>query len=475
MIVTKDIINQTNTVEFILEDQIQKKQQTIPLKNFFQGTFLESFYLPQENSAVLYIGCGKEKELTLLGVKEIFAQIAKQCKEYHIAACGIDFSIFLKKFGEKAIIQAVLGLSLGNYTYCYLKKEDTFECQYEIGGLSSINFAKEYIKEALDLAKSIQFARDMVNTPGNHLRPMDFNRAIKEYVEDIPVEVETLVYGQLKAMGMEGLYGIGGSSEYPPCLMILRYQGNPKDPEIYGLIGKGVTCDTGGYCLKSAKSMAGIKGDMAGAAAVVGAIHAIAMQKLPINVVACLPLCENRISQSSHLPGDVIKSYQGKTIEILNTDAEGRLILADAMSYGIRNEGITKVLDIATLTGAVWSALGFTIAGAMSNDDSFYQTFEQGLSFAQETYLRFPYHKEHEKMIKSNVADIKNIGADCCGAITAGLFIKEFCEDLPWIHLDIAGTAWSDTPQYAFDDKGATGAGVTAIYYMLKQAANIVP
>ncbi|WP_312371524.1 M17 family peptidase N-terminal domain-containing protein, partial [Lachnoclostridium sp.] len=264
MIVLKDIMNQTNTVEFILEGQIQEKQHPIPLKNFLKGTFLESFYLPQESSAVLYIGCGKEKELTLLGVKEIFAQIAKQCKEYYITTCSIDFSYFLEKFGEKAIIQAVLGLSLGNYSYRYLKNEDSFECQYEIGGLSNADSAQEYLREALDLAKGIQFARDMVNTPGNHLRPMDFNRTIKEYVEDIPVEVETLVYGQLKAMGMEGLFGIGGSSEYPPCLMILRYQGNPKDSEIYGLIGKGVTCDTGGYCLKSAKSMAGIKGDMAG-------------------------------------------------------------------------------------------------------------------------------------------------------------------------------------------------------------------
>lgn len=474
MIVIKDESKEKFTVKFLLEGKVQSLEEQSSIEDFLKGTFLESYYYPKTDCAVLYLGCGKEEELTLLGIKEIFAQIAKQCKEYKRTVCGIDMTYFIEKFGKSALIQAVLGLSLGNYEYHYPKDEETFFCQYEICGLSMVADASEVLKEATALAKSIQFARDMVNTPGNHLRPMDFNRAILAYLKDVPVVVDTLGYEKLKELGMEGLAGIGGSSEFPPCLMILRYQGNPKDSDVYGLIGKGVTCDTGGYCLKGAKGMAGIKGDMAGAAAVVGALHTIAKQQLPVNVVACLPLCENRISPAAHLPGDVITSYQGKTIEILNTDAEGRLILADAMSYGIKQEGITKVLDIATLTGAVWSALGFTIAGAMSNDDAFYHTFEEGLTDAQETYLRFPYHKEHEKMIKSNVADIKNIGSDCCGTITAGLFIKEFCEDLPWIHLDIAGTAWSDTPQYAFDSKGATGAGVTALYYMMKQVAKVM-
>ena len=175
---------------------------------------------------------------------------------------------------------------------------------------------------------------------------------------------------------------MGGSSEYPPCLLILRYKGDPGSKEIYGLIGKGITCDTGGYCLKERSSMAGIKGDMAGAAAVTAAVHAAAARKLKVNITACLPLSENRISQSALLPGDVITGYSGKTIEVLNTDAEGRLVLSDAVSYGIRKEGITKVLDIATLTGAVGQMLGNTIGGTMSDDDSFYQLFERALSWS---------------------------------------------------------------------------------------------
>lgn len=363
----------------------------------------------------------------------------------------------------------VLGLGLGGYSYEYSKteKEETPDCNFQLENTEGF---EDSLQEGLELLKGVCFARNMVNTPGNHLRPMDFARKITDYVSDCGVEMEMLVYGQLRALHMEALYGVGGSSEYPPCLLILRYKGDPGSEEVYGLIGKGITCDTGGYCLKEGSSMAGIKGDMAGAAAVTAAVHAAAARKLKVNITACLPLSENRISQSALLPGDVITGYSGKTIEVLNTDAEGRLVLSDAVSYGIRKEGITKVLDIATLTGAVGQMLGNTIGGTMSDDDSFYQLFERAQSWSAERYLRLPYGKEHEKMIDSDVADVKNVGGGCCGTITAGLFIRRFCEGKPWIHMDIAGTAWCGTPTYAFESKGATGAGVTTLYYLMKEA-----
>ena len=291
---------------------------------------------------------------------------------------------------------------------------------YHLYGIPDLEEGDRLLIEALELAQDI------------------INRAIEQYLKDVDVETETIVYGQLKMLGFQGLYGIGGSSEFPPCLMILRYKGNLESPDCFGFVGKGVTCDTGGYCLKKAKSMAGIKGDMAGAAAVVGAIHAAAKQNLKVNIVGVLPLCENRISPSSHLPGDVITSYSGKTIEILDTDAEGRLILADAISYAVRKEKATKILDIATLTGAVWEALGYTIGGSMSDNDAFYQLFQQGLISSGEKYLRFPFGTEHEKMMESPIADLKNTGGDCCKTITGGLFLRHFTENIPWIHLDIA-------------------------------------
>lgn len=485
--------NEAFSVEFVTKDDPCIRTWRLDIEKVFHGEYLTCFYIPMQGQAVLLVGCGEFSNPGLLEIRELAAFAARELKNYGILQCSLDISPLVERLGEKAVTQVVLGLELGLYEYKakHLKYgeslKDTEEqllklkrnksqkppkeqAWYGLYGIQASREMEEVIREAVELARDIRFARDMVNAPGNLLRPMDFNRAIEQYLKDVEVETETIVYGQLKMLGLQGLYGIGGSSEFPPCLMVLRYRGNPASAENYGLIGKGVTCDTGGYCLKGAKSMAGIKGDMAGAAAVVGALHAAASEHLKVNITAVLPLCENRISPSSHLPGDVITSYSGKTVEILNTDAEGRLILADAMSYAIRQEKVTKVLDIATLTGAVWQALGYTVAGSMSDDDAFYGVFQQALANSGEQYLRFPFGKEHEKMLESAVADLKNIGGDCCGTITAGLFIRHFAENLPWIHLDIAGTAWIDTPLYAYDSKGATGAGVTSLYYMLKEA-----
>lgn len=498
------ITNNKNTeflVEYVFkgENHIQTYYKImgyegIGIEKIFHGEYLRSLFIPVEGRFVLFIGCGDINRLGMLEVRELAAYTAKELYAHGIFQCCMDVTAFIGKLGTGSLTEIVLGLELGNYEYkaehfIYGKcgqdgKEPLFPLKnmerheeldkkvlYHLYGIPDLEEGDRLLIEALELAQDIIFARDMVNTPGNILRPMDFNRAIEQYLKDVDVETETIVYGQLKMLGFQGLYGIGGSSEFPPCLMILRYKGNLESPDCFGFVGKGVTCDTGGYCLKKAKSMAGIKGDMAGAAAVVGAIHAAAKQNLKVNIVGVLPLCENRISPSSHLPGDVITSYSGKTIEILDTDAEGRLILADAISYAVRKEKATKILDIATLTGAVWETLGYTIGGSMSDNDAFYQLFQQGLISSGEKYLRFPFGTEHEKMMESPIADLKNTGGDCCKTITGGLFLRHFTENIPWIHLDIAGIAWNDTPFYAYESKGGTGAGLTSLYYMLKEAA----
>lgn len=461
--------NETYSIDFVWEKDAHIRSYRMGLEKVFGGKYLESMLVPLRGQAVLLAGCGREEELGLVQVKEITAAVSRRCKELHIGEISLDPGFFVKKLGKKAVTAVVLGLGLGGYSYTYRKteKDTASDCNFQLENMDG--FA-DSLQEGLELLNGILFARDMVNTPGNHLRPMDFARKITDYVDGGDVETELLVYGQLRALRLEALYGVGGSSEYPPCLLILRYRGAPGSGDIYGLIGKGITCDTGGYCLKESSSMAGIKGDMAGAAAVAAAVHAAAARKLKVNITACLPLSENRISQSALLPGDVITGYSGRTIEVLNTDAEGRLVLSDAISYGIRREGITKVLDIATLTGAVAQMLGNTIGGTMSDDEAFYHMFERAQTFSAERYLRLPFGKEHEKMIDSDVADVRNIGGGCCGTITAGLFLRRFCEGKPWIHMDIAGTAWCGTPTYAFESKGATGAGVTTLYYLMKEA-----
>ena len=181
-----------------------------------------------------------------------------------------------------------------------------------------------------------------------------------------------------------------------------------------------------------------------------------------------MPLCENRISRNSILPGDIITTYDGTTVEILNTDAEGRLILADAVSYVIAAEKATSIVEMATLTGAAVAAFGFTITPMLSNSDELCEKIQQSSQLTGEKFLRLPYFKEHEKMIESDIADLKNLGGPQCGSITAGLFIQKFAKDVPFLHLDVAGTHWNDSPMYEYQQKGATGNVISTIYYMIK-------
>ena len=206
---------------------------------------------------------------------------------------------------------------------------------------------------------------------------------------------------------------------------------------------------------------------LAGGAAVAAAIYALAANQVKVNVTGVIPMCENRISPSALVPGDVIGSYGGKKIEICNTDAEGRLILADAMAYMVKDEHADRVIDIATLTGAVVGMLGFSTAGLLSDDDAFCGAFLKAAQTSGERYWRLPIFEEQKQMIESKIADIKNMGRDYCGTITAGLFIQAFAQGRPWIHLDIAGTAWTDNPLYQGQPQGATAAGTSSLYYLL--------
>ena len=251
-------------------------------------------------------------------------------------------------------------------------------------------------------------------------------------------------------------------------MCVLRYNGDPDSKEITGLVGKGVTSDTGGYCLKSRDSLIGMHGDMAGGAVTASVIKALAKSKARVNVTCVIPICENRLTAGSLLPGDVITSYSGQTIEILNTDAEGRLILADGVSYAVMEERVTRVLDIATLTGAMANALGNHVTGVIADSDQIWNELEEASAGTGEYFCRLPFYRENEKMLESEIADIKNMGESFCGAITAGLFIRHFANQVPWIHLDIAGTAHVGKPLYEFQAKGATGATIDTIYRWLK-------
>ena len=262
---------------------------------------------------------------------------------------------------------------------------------------------------------------------------------------------------------MKAFLAVGGSSTNKPRLIIMRHKGGEANGEVMGFVGKGLTYDTGGYSVKPTNSMKTMHSDMGGAAAVIGAMYAISKNNVPKNITAVVAACENVIAPDSYKPGDIIGSMAGKTIEIGNTDAEGRLTLADAVTYIIEKEKVNKVIDVATLTGAALVALGTEYTGVVTNDDTFCDEFMQTAEKVGEKFWKLPNDKAFAKLNKSTVADLKNIGGPHAGTITAGLFIGEFVQDLPWIHLDIAGTSWSESNE-GYLSKGGTGVPVKTLY-----------
>lgn len=454
-------------VIFILEEDCREKEEYRSLGAMVRFNYLKTSLIAKDEGNInLFLGIGKKKDLDRIKVKEIFAKAARNMEEHNIHEFAANIEPFISLFGLSIIKDIVEGLTLG--TYSYSVKEAVKEQKVFLQGIAEDNLqeAEELIKESENLVEGIIFARDAVNAPGNLLRPKDFVDKIKGLMEDADVNIEILDQDKIKEYGLAALNTVGDSSSFKPYLVILSYRGDKASEESLALVGKGVTCDTGGYCLKPSSGMQGIKGDMGGGAAVTGAIYALAKNKAKTNVIGVIPICENRISSDSYLPGDVIDTYSGKTVEILNTDAEGRLILADAISYAIDRYNINKVVDIATLTGSVVNMFGFSVAGVLTNNDSFYEMFKDAYELAGERYWRLPIYEEYERMIKSTIADIKNIGKPYSGTITAGLFIREFVKELPWLHLDIAGTAWVDEPVFQYQAKGATGAGASSLYYL---------
>ena len=303
--------------------------------------------------------------------------------------------------------------------------------------------------------------------PGNLLNPGTLAEKIAVEGKASGCEVKVVDIEEAKKLNMNLFLSIGLSSDYPCSVVVLRYMGNPDDKEVTALVGKGVTLDTGGYSLKSRDGLINTKGDMGGAAAVTAAVCTLAKNKAKANVLAVVPIVENRLSNSSTIPGDVVTAMNGKTVEILSTDAEGRMILADAITYAIRVEKADRIVDVATLTGAIAAAYGKVRAGLMTNDDCFEDELLRAGARASEKYVDLPTDEEYREMVNGRVADLANSTRSGCGSIVAGLFLREFAEDHPWIHLDIAGVARVDKPLYEFQSEGATGASAATMYFLM--------
>jgi leucyl aminopeptidase len=319
------------------------------------------------------------------------------------------------------------------------------------------------------MAEATNLARDMVNEPANHMTPSQMAETAKKLAETCDLELTVLEREQMQELGMGALLGVAQGSRQPPKFMVLHYKGGDSGEIDVALLGKGVTFDSGGISIKPSAKMGEMKGDMAGGAAVMAAISAIARLKPKINVMAVIPATENLLSENALKPGDILTAMSGKTIEIISTDAEGRLALADALGY-VRKFGAKFMIDVATLTGACRVALGDVCTGAFTNNQELVDKIITAGAEAGELIWQMPMYDQYKEQNKSDVADIKNVGGRLAGASTAAQFLAEFAGDTPWVHLDIAGTSMTDKEKN-YLVKGATGVPVRTLVNLVLSLA----
>ncbi len=375
--------------------------------------------------------------------------------------------------GERGVRAAVEGAYIGLYPGAERKrKRDQPE---ELDELCVLDIQKEHLsfnetaaRAAQVVGEATNYARRLCNLPANDLTPARLGEEAEAMAEQTGLECEVMGPEKLEEMGMGAFLAVARGSDEPPRLIVLSRGEKGPRPRV-ALVGKGITFDSGGLSLKRADDLHLMKHDMAGAAAVLGAMRAVAEMKLDFDVIALLPATENLPSAHACRPGDVVKAFNGKTIEIVNTDAEGRLVLADALAYGI-HRGATHLVDVATLTGACVVALGHVASGVMGNDTRLVEAVLDAADQAGERMWHLPLFPEYRKQIRSKIADLKNVGGRAAGAITAGWFLREFVGEVSWIHIDIAGTAWSEKDE-PHQVEGATGAGTRTLVALIERMA----
>ncbi|MEP9397316.1 leucyl aminopeptidase [Mesorhizobium sp. KR2-14] len=326
--------------------------------------------------------------------------------------------------------------------------------------------AKKAFADAQAVAEGVVLARDLVNEPANVLGPVEFAGHAKE-LEKLGVKVEVLTEKEMKKLGMGALLGVAQGSARPPRLVVMQWNGGKSKDKPVAFVGKGVVFDSGGVSIKPASGMEDMKGDMGGAAAVTGLMHALAARKAKVNAVGIIGCVENMVDGNAQRPGDIVTSMSGQTIEVLNTDAEGRLVLADALWYCNDRFQPKFMVDLATLTGAVIVALGHGHAGLFSNNDELAERLAAAGATTQEKLWRLPLGKDYDKLIDSKNADMKNIGGRHGGSITAAQFLQRFVKDTPWAHLDIAGTAMG-SPTNEINQSWGSGFGVRLLDQLVR-------
>ncbi|MCA1593096.1 MAG: leucyl aminopeptidase [Acidobacteria bacterium] len=356
---------------------------------------------------------------------------------------------------------AHLGLYDNDFYQAREEKQFALE-QFSIVAARGSDELREAVERARVIAESANWARTLADEPGLTLPPREFARRAAEMAAEFGLQVESLTAGEIRARGMGALLGVAQGSDEEPALIVIRYEptGAGADEELWAFVGKGITFDTGGISIKHGLDMYEMKSDMAGGAAVLGALRAVAQLKTARRIVGIVPSAENMPSGKAIKPGDIVRTLAGRTIEVVDTDAEGRLVLVDGIAYA-KQLGATRIVDLATLTGSIIVALGSHRAGLYGNDDEWAERVRAAAERACEPVWRMPVSDDYKTKIESPIADFKNYGGKP-DANAAALLLSKFAGDTPWVHLDIAGTAWYDDPQ-PHAPKGASGAGVRTL------------
>ena len=443
----------------------------------FRGTFGYSIVVytlgkgPMKK--IMLLGLGKREKFTDESARICAGKATRKARELEIK----EFSILQFSNLDEGLIEAMTeGIALASYSFDKYKeaKEPATKKIEEVTILinsDSLRF-QSVVEKANLIVEAVNFARDISNLPPNDCPPALLASIAVSLAQDYGMKVRVMDRYELENMGMGGIVAVGKGSNNPPKLIVLEYTG-ASDPQQkpYLLVGKAVTFDTGGISIKPSEKMDEMKFDKCGGCTVLAIIRAVASMKLAVNVVGIVPSVENMPSATSYRPGDIIRMYNGKSVEVLNTDAEGRMILADALAYGIVTHSPKAVIDLATLTGAAVIALGANVAAVVGSNKQLIDRLRKLSDRTGEKMWELPLYEEYHEQIKSTYADIKNIGGRAGGVITAAAFLSNFVNDVPWVHIDIAGTAWMQegTHEKSYNHKGASGFGVRTLVKLLME------
>ncbi|SEN82364.1 leucyl aminopeptidase [Paenibacillus sp. OV219] len=498
--VTKDELKQSGAAgQKWVHPQLDEALRQHVAKELFRGEPKETLVMPTlgllPESHVLFVGITAKDKMTTDSLRDAAAVAAKAATRLKAAAVkqllpaavlggsgtGVGASAGASTFTVKQAAQAMTdGYALGLFVRKTAKKADakrqstvasvTFTPAQPLKAAEASNVEaqwKDGIHRGVVFAESVRYARDITNLPGNNLTPQKLAEEAEALAQKYNLDYEIFDEVAAAEEGMGGLLGVGQGSIHPPRMVVIHYEGAPGDDEKWGLIGKGITFDTGGICIKPKVGMEEMISDMGGAATVLGVVRILGELRPAMNAVIVIPTAENMPSDRAFKPGDVLTMMNGTTVEIVNTDAEGRLVLADGLTTALRR-GATKLIDVATLTGAVLVALGDVATGSVTNDEPLHQQVIAASQLTGERIWPLPAFPEFRRQLDSDAADMKNGGSRYGAASIAGLFIGAFTEEKPWVHLDVAGTAWLERDK-VWEVKGATGVMVRTLGELFTQ------